>query len=87
LPDPGIRAREDVAKVVLDAFEEATRRPLGEPSDLYEVPLGKHGLALDSIEIVEALIACEESTGIPIGALLEDDPLTFGAVIEHFTGA
>lgn len=74
-------------QVVLDAFEDVARRSLGPVSDLYDVSLGKHGLALDSIQIVEALIVCEESTGQPIGRLLEDGPPTFGAVIEHFSAA
>jgi hypothetical protein len=87
LPSSEVNTREDVAQRVLDAFEQVVQRPLGPLSDLYDVPLGKHGLALDSIEIVEALIALEDSTGTPFGALLEDGPPTFGAVIEHFAGA
>lgn len=87
MPSPEVDTREDVAQRVLDTFESVARRPLGPLSDLYDVPLGKHGLALDSITIVEALIALQDSTGTPLGALLDDGPPTFGAVIEHFAGA
>jgi acyl carrier protein len=87
LPSPEVTTREDVAQRVLDALEEVAGRPLGPLSDLHDVSLGKNGLALDSIEIVEALIALEDSTGTPFGTLLEDGPPTFGAVIEHFAGA
>jgi hypothetical protein len=87
LISPELKGREDVVQVVLDAFEDVARRSIGPVSDLYDVPLGKHGLALDSIQIVEALIVCEDSTGVPIGTLLEHGAPTFGAVIEHFSAA
>jgi hypothetical protein len=80
-----VRAGQDVVEVVLVAFETVAGRPLGPASDLFDVPLGKHGLELDSIAIVEALMLCEDSTGTPIGTLAERDRLTFGAVVEHFS--
>jgi hypothetical protein len=79
-----VRGREDVSEVVLGAFETVIGRRLGPASALSDMPLGKHGLELDSIAIVEGLLICEESTGTPIGTLVERDRLTFGAVVEHF---
>ena len=42
-----------------------------------DMPLGQGGLALDSIAIVEVLLACEERFGIVIATeLLAGEPLT-----------
>jgi hypothetical protein len=80
--------RDGVVRAVHEAFEAAADGPLGPPSDLELTPLGKGGLELDSIQIVEALLACEERLGTPIGALLEGDgPITFRAVVDHFASA
>jgi acyl carrier protein len=53
-----------------------------------EVSLGESGLGLDSIEIVEVLLACEEESGSPITeALFAVTPLTISRVVEHFAAA
>jgi acyl carrier protein len=45
--------------------------------------LGANGLALDSIAIVEVLIACEEHFGVTVAAeLLAGEPLTVGRLAE-----
>jgi hypothetical protein len=80
-----VHAVQDVVEVVLGALETVAARRLGTASGLFDVPLGKHGLELDSIAIVEALMLCEDSTGTPIGTLAERERLTFGAVVEHFS--
>jgi acyl carrier protein len=50
-----------------------------------EVSLGKEGLGLDSIEIVELLVACEECSGVELTAdLFNVVPLTIGHVTAHF---
>ena len=45
------------------------------------VPLGAEGLGLDSVELAEYVVACEERLGarLPM-SLLEDDSLTIGDV-------
>jgi hypothetical protein len=49
----------------------------GLPCD--EVPLGAGGLELDSVAIVEALLMCEDTWGVPmVGGLLDGSPLTIG---------
>jgi acyl carrier protein len=53
-----------------------------------EVSLGSEGLALDSIEIVELLLDCEEQLGAGAAeaeALLEAGPVTIGRLIDHLT--
>ncbi len=54
----------------------------GLPGD--ELRLGRDGLGLDSIEIVEVLLGCEEHYDAPIDALLDGRPLTFGRLVDHF---
>jgi acyl carrier protein len=49
--------------------------------------LGSEGLGLDSIEIVEVLLACEDRYGAGAAELLEATPLTFGRVVAHFAAA
>jgi hypothetical protein len=54
------------------------------------VSLGEAGLGLDSIEIVELLLACEERVGLPAGraeALLEAGPVDVGRLIDHLAAA
>ena len=55
-----------------------------------EVALGEDGLDLDSIEIVEVLLECEELLGYADGSagseeLLEAGPITIGRAIEHIS--
>ena len=49
-------------------------------------PLGDGGLGLDSIEIVELVLACLSRAGLPgsrADALLEAGPLTIAGLIDH----
>lgn len=47
-------------------------------------PLGSAGLDLDSIAIVELLVACERRFGVAFpDALLDVRPLTVGALVRH----
>jgi acyl carrier protein len=51
-----------------------------------EVSLGKDGLGLDSIDIVELVLVCEERIGhrgYELDRLLEARPVTIGRVIDH----
>lgn len=46
--------------------------------------LGQDGAGLDSVAIVELLLACEEATGIPFTAdVLANGPLTVGHLVRH----
>lgn len=50
-----------------------------------EVALGEDGLGLDSIEIAEVVLACEEIADTEASAeLFETGPLTIGKVAAHF---
>ena len=47
--------------------------------------LGETGLGLDSIDVVEYLLACEDRFGGPTTeALLAAGPISFGHVVDHF---
>ncbi len=55
-----------------------------------DVPLGEDGLGLDSIEIVELLLACEERLGmssVAAGAPLDSGPADVGRLIDHLMRA
>ena len=64
---------------------EATLRAHGHIGEIDgDVPLGQGGLALDSIAIVEVLLACEERFGIVIATeLLAGEPLTVDRLIDR----
>jgi acyl carrier protein len=49
-----------------------------------ELPLGAEGIGLDSIAIVELLVACEHrwATSLP-AELLEQVPLTIGTLLDY----
>lgn len=50
-----------------------------------ETSLGSDGLGLDSVELVELVVACEELTGrASTQRLLEETPLTIRRLAEHF---
>jgi acyl carrier protein len=60
--------------------------PSGTPEERLgaDVPLGARGLGLDSVAIVELLVACEKRFGIRFpGELLEGGPLTIGRLARH----
>jgi acyl carrier protein len=49
------------------------------------VSLGEDGLGLDSIEIVELLLACEEQLEGPVTEeLLEEGAIDIGKLVAHF---
>lgn len=56
------------------------------PAHLQEhVELGKSGLELDSIEIVELVLTCEERWGTRVATeqLLDAGPISIGRLIDH----
>ncbi len=51
------------------------------PSDL---PLGATGLGLDSIAMIEVLLACEERFGVTFAEdFVADETLTIGGLADH----
>jgi acyl carrier protein len=56
------------------------------PADLRDdASLGEDGLGLDSVEVVEVLLACEEVFGRPVTEeLFTNAPLTIALVADHF---
>lgn len=53
-----------------------------------ELPLGAGGLGLDSIAVVELLLACERRFGIaPSTELLAGPPLTVAGLLAHLRAA
>ena len=49
-----------------------------------DLTLGADGLGLDSIAVVELVIACQSAVGIPFPpALFDGGPLTVGRLVEH----
>lgn len=70
-----MRLDSEAGQVVVEILRD--RGHAGEISG--DMLLGQGGLALDSIAIVELLLACEERFGIAIAAeLLAGEPLTVG---------
>ena len=62
--------------------------PNGSRSEQLEdgIALGEGGLGLDSIEIAELVVGCEERTGRSAGgALFGADSLTIGRIADHFS--
>ena len=54
----------------------------------HEVSLGSEGLGLDSIEIVELLVACEDELGVSNGAgELFEGPITISRLIDYLASA
>ena len=53
-----------------------------------EVPLGQDGLGLDSIELVELVLACEDRAGrAATEELFRGGQLTIGRLVAHFDAA
>jgi acyl carrier protein len=51
-----------------------------------EESLASDGMGLDSIEIVELVLACQSRAGVPADRaeqLLESGPLTVGGLVDH----
>jgi hypothetical protein len=59
------------------------------PEQLHEdAVLGEEGLGLDSIEIAEVVLTCEDLGGPPADSnLFTAQPLTLGRVAEHFSSS
>jgi acyl carrier protein len=74
----------DVAAVVLDILAMTCPGRVSGVDLRDETHLGSTGLGLDSIEIVEVLLGCEEHYGTPVEMLLDGAPLTLGRVVKHF---
>jgi acyl carrier protein len=81
-----VNHRSGVAGVVLDLVVAACPRVSQAGLD-DETRLDGEGLDLDSIEIVEVLLVCEERYGKSVEALLDGAPLTFGRIVDHFAAA
>ena len=53
-----------------------------------DTPIGPSGLGLDSVAIVELLVACEERFGVAFpDQLLDVHPLTLGTLVRHLQEA
>ncbi len=71
-----------------DSLREILRRRVPRAAELRDLPdeleLGEGGLGLDSIGLVELLLACGEHFGLPPPlSLLDGPPLTVGLLAEH----
>jgi acyl carrier protein len=81
----------DCATIAATVRETLLRQWPGrfEPDQLgNETSLGAEGLGLDSIEIVELLLVCEESCGdFMADELLGGGPITIRRLVDHFARA
>jgi acyl carrier protein len=74
----------DVREIILGNWPQ--RFEPGELGD--EVPLGEEGLGLDSVEIVEVVLACEERCGrVATEELFAGSPLTISLLVDHLAEA
>jgi acyl carrier protein len=76
--------REGVARFVLVALGEICPERLNGAGPQDDAQLGSEGLGLDSVEIAELLLGCEDHYGIPVDGLLEVSVLTLGRIVDHF---
>jgi acyl carrier protein len=76
-----------VAAVVLDILLATCPGRVSRAGLREETQLGDDGLGLDSIEIVEVLLGCEDHYGISVHTLFDGAPLTFGRVVSHFAAS
>jgi acyl carrier protein len=79
-----VNDRAGVARFVLDALGTICPGRVDATGLPDDTPLGSDGLGLDSVEVVEVLLACEDRYAIAVDDLLEGPPLTFGSVVDHF---
>jgi len=85
-PESG-RDRGTVVAAVRDALIALWPARFGDVAIDEPVSLGDAGLGLDSVDIVEFLLECEDRLGGPsTEGLLAEGPVTVGRVIDHFAG-
>jgi acyl carrier protein len=68
---------------ITQALQSHVKRPL-DSAELQE-STDLVAIGLDSISIVEFLLACEDRFGVPIAPLLDGQPVTLGRVAAHFS--
>lgn len=71
----------DVGAEVRSLIRMHAAAPLPESGLGDDVPLGEGGLGLDSIALLELILACEERFGLPPSPELLAAPLTVGRLI------
>jgi hypothetical protein len=82
--------RSETAVIVRDAIARRWPDRFDERQLEEHVSLGKGGLELDSIEIVELVLDSAERAGVPgydADALLDAGPVTLGRLIDHLAAA
>jgi acyl carrier protein len=82
--------RPQTAAVVRDALAELWPGRFDESQLREEAVLGQGGLGLDSIDIVELVLECEERAGrarFATDQVLDGEPITLGRLIDHLTAA
>lgn len=73
-------AAADVRRIIL-TFVPAS---WNEEDLVTDLPLGAEGLGLDSVALVELMLACERQWNVPFPPeLLEQGPLTIGTLVDH----
>jgi acyl carrier protein len=78
--------RPETKTIVLEALATLWPARFARGGLREEAPLGEDGLGLDSIEIVELIVECEERIGQPgrrAQDLLESGPMTLGQLIDE----
>ena len=77
--------REQIASAVYGVLEVKWPGRFGGVQLADQVSLGSDGLGLDSIEIVELLLDCEEEVGgdADVDALLDTGTISIGRLIDH----
>jgi acyl carrier protein len=83
--DPRVLSRRDEAAAKVRQLIQLRAPLVWRDRELLDgVALGRDGLGLDSIAIVELMLACEAALGIPFPATLFDTgPITVGRLIAH----
>lgn len=73
-----------IREILLDAWPYRFR-----PAQLLDdASLGEEGLGLDSIEVVEVVLACEQRCGVELSdAVFRARSLTIGRLVEHLAAA
>jgi acyl carrier protein len=79
-----VNDRTGVARFVLGILGGICPERVADAGLADDMQLGSDGLGLDSVELAELLLGCEDRYGIPVDGLLELRSLTFGRVVDHF---